>query len=72
MNQGKGHPSYVEGRRNRREQEGVSLNGRTEKNRMALLSQMWWQNKNADTATYGAGGFPSILSEVQIHLRDLF
>ena len=33
---------------------------------------MWWQNKNADTATYGAGGLSSILPEVQIHLRDLF
>ena len=33
---------------------------------------MRWQNKDTDTATYGAGGFSSILPEVQIHLRDSF
>ena len=39
---------------------------------MALLSKMWWQNKNTDTPTYGAGGLSSILPEVQIYLCDPF
>ena len=39
---------------------------------MAALPQMRWKNTNADTCTYGAGGFSSILPEVQILLCDLF
>ena len=39
---------------------------------LALLSKMWWQNKNTDTPTYGAGGLSSILPEVQIYLCDPF
>ena len=40
--------------------------------RLALLPQMWRENENADTVTYGAGGFSSILSEVQIYLCNQF
>lgn len=39
---------------------------------LASLSEMRQQDKNTDTATYGAGGFSSILPEVQIHLCDPF
>ena len=39
---------------------------------MALLPQMRRKNTNADTTTHGFSGFPSILSEVQVHLRDRF
>ena len=41
-------------------------------NRLALLSQMRRQNKDADTAAHGIRGVPSILSEVQIYLCDPF
>ena len=43
---------------------------RRKQNRLASLPEMRRQNKDADTSTYGIGGFSSILSEVQIHLRD--
>ena len=36
------------------------------------MSQMWRQNKNADTVTYGVGGFSSILPKMQIYMRDPF
>ena len=39
---------------------------------MALLSKMRRKNEDTDTTTYGVGGFSTILSEVQIHLCDLF
>ena len=37
---------------------------------MADLPQMRRKNTNADTRTYGIGGFSSILPEVQVYLRD--
>ena len=37
---------------------------------MAYLPQMRRKNTNADTRTYGIGGFSSFLPEVQIHLCD--
>ena len=37
---------------------------------MAPLPQMRRQDENTDTTTYGAGGFPAVLPEVQIQLRD--
>lgn len=40
------------------------------KNRLALLSKMRWQNTDTDTATYGVRGFSTILSEIQIYLRN--
>ena len=39
---------------------------------MAPLPEMRRQDENADTAAYGIGGLPSVLSEVQIYLCDLF
>lgn len=39
-------------------------------NRLALLSQMRRQNKDADPAAYSSGGFSAVLPKVQIHLRD--
>ena len=39
---------------------------------MALLPQMRRKNTNADTIAHGFSGFSSILSEVQVRLRDIF
>lgn len=39
---------------------------------MDFLPQMRRENTNADTRTHGIGGFSSVLSEVQIHMRDIF
>ena len=40
--------------------------------RLALLSQVRQQNKDADTAAHGVGGFSPLLPEVQIHLHNSF
>ena len=37
---------------------------------MASLPEMRRQNKDTDTAAYGAGGLSAVLPEVQIHLCD--
>ena len=39
-------------------------------NRLALLSQMRRQNKDADPAAYSSGGFSAVLPKVQIQLCD--
>ena len=39
---------------------------------LAPLPQMRRQDENAGTAAHGAGGFPSVLPQVQIHLCDRF
>ena len=39
-------------------------------NRLALLSQMRQQNKDADPAAYSSGGFSAVLPNVQIQLCD--
>ena len=40
------------------------------KNGMAALPQMRRQDAGADVAAHGAGGFPPVLPEMQIHLCD--
>ena len=40
------------------------------KNGMAALPQMRRQDAGADAAAHSAGGFPAVLPQVQIQLRD--
>ena len=51
---------------------GINDGKSANKIRLALLPQMRRQDKNADTLTYGAGGFSPVLPKVQIYLCDPF